>query len=108
MADNAKRKFTNQDGDHITLLNVYNAFVIKGMSADWCWDNYLNFRALKQTSDVRNQLVRMTEKLGLDMNSTPQNHPDFHENIKKCLLSAFFMQTAHLERNGHYLTLKDE
>ena len=78
------------------------------MSADWCWDNYLNFRALKQTNDVRNQLVRMTEKQGLDMTSTPSSHPDYHENIKKCLLSGFFMQTAHLERNGHYLTLKDE
>ena len=48
------------------MLNVYNAFVIKGMSADWCWDNYLNFRALKQTSvlkrasDVRVHFCRAT------------------------------------------------
>jgi len=38
----------------------------------------------------------------------PQNSPDYFDNIKKCVLSGFFMQTAHLERAGHYLTLKDD
>jgi pre-mRNA-splicing factor ATP-dependent RNA helicase DHX15/PRP43 len=46
-ADSAKRKFVHQDGDHLTLLNAYNAFVMKGMDADWAWNNFLNARALK-------------------------------------------------------------
>jgi len=51
----------------------------------------------------------MTGKLGLDINaSTPTTDPDYFDNIKKCLLSGFFMQVAHLEKNGHYLTLKDD
>jgi len=46
-ADHSKKKFIHQDGDHLTMLNAYNAFMSKGMNNDWCWDNYLNYRALK-------------------------------------------------------------
>lgn len=55
-ADNCKRQFIHQDGDHLTLLNAFRAFTVKGMDPDWCWNNYLNYRALKQANDVRNQL----------------------------------------------------
>ena len=46
-ADSAKRQFVHADGDHLTMLNAFNAFISKQMDADWCWQNYLNFRALK-------------------------------------------------------------
>ena len=46
-ADAARRKFIHPDGDHLTMLNSFNAFIIKQMNPDWCWLNYLNFRALK-------------------------------------------------------------
>ena len=46
-SDSAKAKFTNNDGDHLTLLNVFTSFKQNGMDADWCWSNYLNIRALK-------------------------------------------------------------
>lgn len=107
-ADSAKRQFIHHDGDHITMLNAFNAFIAKKMDPNWCWDNYLSARALKQANDVRNQLVGMAQRQGLSLASMPFESPDFFTNIKKCLLSGFFMQTAHLERNGHYLTLKDE
>lgn len=90
------------------MLNAFNAFISKQMDNDWCWKNYLNFRALKQANDVRNQLIGMATKQGLKLTSMPFESPKFFTNIKKCILSGFFMQTAHLERNGHYLTLKDE
>ena len=50
----------------------------------------------------------MITKAQLPMESMSPDSEDFDSNIKKCLLAGFFMQTAHLERNGHYLTLKDE
>jgi pre-mRNA-splicing factor ATP-dependent RNA helicase DHX15/PRP43 len=46
-ADSAKMKFTCQDSDHITMLNAFNAFLNKGKDSDWCWANYVNYRALK-------------------------------------------------------------
>ena len=45
-------------GDHLTLLNVYHAFKQNGEASDWCYDNFLNFRALKSADSVRVQLVR--------------------------------------------------
>ena len=61
-ADAAKKKYIHQDGDHITMLNAFNAYMNKGMNADYCWENYLNARALKQASDVRRQLENMAMK----------------------------------------------
>lgn len=58
-ADAAKKKFQHNDGDHLTLLKAYQAFVKNGMDTDWCYKNFLNFRALKQTYDIKNQLERI-------------------------------------------------
>ena len=41
------------------MLNVFNTFKAKKMDADWCWNSYLNFRALKQANDIRDQLIRL-------------------------------------------------
>jgi pre-mRNA-splicing factor ATP-dependent RNA helicase DHX15/PRP43 len=39
--------------------------------------------------------------------STPFEDRNYYTNIRKALVSGFFMQVAHLERNGAYLTVKD-
>ena len=39
------------------MLNVFHAFKQNQESADWCYDNFLNFRALKGADSVRTQLV---------------------------------------------------
>lgn len=39
--------------------------------------------------------------------STDFKSKDYYINIRKALVSGFFMQVAHLERNGHYVTAKD-
>jgi HrpA-like RNA helicase len=41
-ADREKNKFSHPDGDHLTLLNVFNAFVQNDKNNDWCWKHYLN------------------------------------------------------------------
>ena len=44
-------------GDHLTLLNVYHAYKQNGEAQDWCYDHFLNSRALKAADSVRSQLV---------------------------------------------------
>ncbi len=39
--------------------------------------------------------------------STEFTSPDYCLNIRKALVSGFFMQIGHLEKTGHYLTIKD-
>ncbi len=35
-ADEAKRKFQHEDGDHLTLLNAYHAYKQNNDDANWC------------------------------------------------------------------------
>lgn len=77
-------------------MNVYNAFKLKRESPDWCFDNYINFRAVKAANDIRDQLASMMVKLGLKLTSSAMGDPNYYVNIRKAILSGFFMQTAHL------------
>jgi pre-mRNA-splicing factor ATP-dependent RNA helicase DHX15/PRP43 len=73
----------------------------------WCYENFVNHRALKAADNVRQQLVRIMARFNLKLCSTDFNSRDYYINIRKAMLAGYFMQVAHLERTGHYLTVKD-
>lgn len=106
-ADEAKARFAHIDGDHLTLLNVYHAFKQNHEDVQWCYDNFVNYRALKNADNVRMQLARIMDKYNLKRLSTDFKSKDYYINIRKALVAGFFMQVAHLERSGHYITVKD-
>jgi pre-mRNA-splicing factor ATP-dependent RNA helicase DHX15/PRP43 len=106
-ADEAKDRFSHIDGDHLTLLNVYHAYKQNNADQNWCYDNFLGFRSLKSADNVRDQLKKIMTKCNLKLVSTDFNSKEYYINIRKCLVEGFFMQVAHLERSGHYLTVKD-
>lgn len=106
-ADEAKAEFAHIDGDHLTLLNAYHAYKQNGGSKDWCFSNFINARSMGSAENVREQLGRLMGRLELRMVSTEFTARDYYTNIKKALTSGMFMQVAHLERSGHYLTVKD-
>ena len=41
-----------QEGDHLTLLNVYNAFEAAKRNSKWSVGRHVNHRAMKQVSSV--------------------------------------------------------
>ena len=106
-ADEAKGRFAHVDGDHLTLLNVYHAWKGGGEDSQWCFDNFVNARAMKQADSVRGQLLRLCSRFSLALVSTDFASKDYYTNLRKALLSGYFMQVAHLERTGQYLTVKD-
>ncbi|XP_076470502.1 putative pre-mRNA-splicing factor ATP-dependent RNA helicase PRP1 [Babylonia areolata] len=106
-ADEAKMRFAHIDGDHLTLLNVYHAFKQNHEDPQWCYDNFVNYRSLKSADNVRQQLARIMDRFNLRRSSTEFTSRDYYINIRKALVNGFFMQVAHLERTGHYLTVKD-
>eukprot|EP00928_Gymnodinium_smaydae_P072633 TRINITY_DN55969_c0_g1_i1.p1 TRINITY_DN55969_c0_g1~~TRINITY_DN55969_c0_g1_i1.p1 ORF type:complete len:723 (-),score=146.68 TRINITY_DN55969_c0_g1_i1:118-2286(-) len=111
-ADDAKNRFAHLDGDHLTLLNVFHAYKqYTGNGtvdpSNFCYDNYVNARSLKSAENVREQLKRTMERLQLTMVSTDFHDKEYYPNIRKCLVSGFFMQVAHHEKSGHYLTIRD-
>ncbi|KAI7750756.1 hypothetical protein M8C21_013058 [Ambrosia artemisiifolia] len=106
-ADEAKARFGHIDGDHLTLLNVYHAYKQNNEDQSWCYENFVNQRALKSADNVRQQLSRIMARFNLKLCSTDFNSRDYYINIRKAMLAGYFMQVAHLERTGHYLTVKD-
>mmetsp|Transcript_6927 Transcript_6927/g.28201 ORF Transcript_6927/g.28201 Transcript_6927/m.28201 type:complete len:706 (-) Transcript_6927:1679-3796(-) len=106
-ADAAKTRFSHVDGDHLTLLNAYHAFKQNNEDSQWCYNNYINYRAMKSADSVRSQLVRIASRFSMSLVSTDFTSRDYYLNIRRAILSGYFMQVAHLERQGSYLTVKD-
>lgn len=95
------------------MLNVYHLYKQSESEADekgtqkWAYENYLNLRCLKQADNVRQQLERYMVKMDLVSESTPFDDSNYYVNIRKALTAGYFMQIAHLEKSGKYLTVKD-
>ena len=51
------RRFFQSEGDHLMLLAVYEAWKNAKFSNPWCYENYLQARAMRRAQDVRKQLV---------------------------------------------------
>jgi len=102
-----RRRVSHIDGDHLTLLNVFHAFKQAGEDPEWCRQNFVNFRSMKSADNVRQQLGRIMKRFNLALVSTEFTSKDYYLNIRKALTAGFFMQVAHLEKTGHYLTVKD-
>ncbi|CAK7893829.1 pre-mRNA-splicing factor ATP-dependent RNA helicase Prp43p [[Candida] anglica] len=111
-ADEAKMAFAHSDGDHLTLLNVFEAFnseeAMQHGLHQWCRDNFLSYRSLTSARSVRAQLRRIMEKHDLDLVSPGYDDPDYWTLVRKALAAGFFMQVAKKKSgNKGYLTVKD-
>lgn len=106
-ADEAKSNFAHISGDHLTLLNVYHEYLRQNKDSNWCYEHFVNSRALKQATSIREQLLRIMVRFELPMVSPAFNSPQYYVSIRKAILAGFFMRVAHFERNGLYLTMKD-
>ena len=109
-ADDAKKKFIHNTGDHLTLLTVYNTFKSRSDSDAFCRQNFLNIKNLKNADNVRNQLQRMIESNGINVpkNTFPLDFNESKANkILKTMLTGCFAQVCHLELAGYYLTVRE-
>lgn len=61
-ADQKKAKFHQPEGDHLTLLTVYNGWKGSKFSSAWCFDNYIQARSMKRAQDVRKQLLGIMDR----------------------------------------------
>ncbi|MBN3277137.1 DHX33 helicase, partial [Polyodon spathula] len=96
-----RRKFISNEGDHMTLLNIYWAFKnVKG-SKEWCRENFVNSRNMALVSEVRSQLRETCVKLGMAMESSRTDTA----NIRRCLAHGLFMNAAELQPDGSYCAL---
>lgn len=111
----SRRKFAAEEGDHLTYLNVFQAFVGKGKRDQrWCHQHHLNHKALSRAVSIRAQLRRYLERFGykisdLDTSSSKQHETVDQSNttrVLKCLTSGYFMNVARMNpMDGTYRPL---
>lgn len=116
-ADAIRASFGHPQSDHIALLHVYNQYLdVKenegGEEGEarkrWCEEHFINPRNLANAVNVRSQLEQMLKRFGIDVeDGIPEEDPAFSVSVRKCLCAGFFMQVAHREKTGTYLTVKD-
>ena len=82
-------------GDHIAMLNIWNEFVESGFSFSWARENYLQIKSLNRVRDVRDQLVRLCERIEIDLSSSSD-----HIAIKKAITAGYFFNVGRLDRSG--------
>lgn len=110
--ETARRKFAVEEGDHLTLLNVYQAFVTKGKKeSKWCRENFLNFKSMTRAVSIRKQLKRYLERFGINVEESlarqkrPEEVANKGEQIRKCLTTGYFAHAARMQPDGSFTTV---
>ena len=119
-ADAAKALLSVPDGEHLTLLNVYNNYIqsmslplfrlfyliarLDAHNKSWTWDNYLSARALLQAENVRTQLLRIMERNDLDIVSNDERK--LYDGTKQALICGFFRLLIRKGRKARMLLLR--
>ena len=129
-ADIAKQLLSIPDGDHLTLLNVFDEYQnstyrpyifsalptkilsdIRDRKWAWAWKNFLSARCLAEAANARAQILRIMEGLEIDLVTTGKSYKDqtrHYLDIRRALVCGYFMQVAHKNGPGNsYLTVKD-
>jgi len=103
LADQKRSKFCHPDGDHLTLLNVYEMWKANKCSNAWCYDNFIQARALRKAQDIRKQLIAIMERYKLEVKSCCKDYP----RVRKAITAGFFAHVARKDPKEGYKTLID-
>ncbi|XP_036041718.1 probable ATP-dependent RNA helicase DHX35 isoform X3 [Onychomys torridus] len=103
-ATRVHRKFAVEEGDHLTMLNVYEAFIKHNKSSQWCQEHFLNYKGLVRAATVREQLKKLLVKFQVPRMSS-EGDPD---PVLRCIVSGFFANAARFHSSGAYRTIRDD
>ncbi|ETO31437.1 hypothetical protein RFI_05685 [Reticulomyxa filosa] len=101
VADQRRARFFQPEGDHITLLHVFEAWKEAKYSNPWCRNNYIQARAMRHALDVRKQLIAIMDRYGLEVESCKKNYV----RVRKAIASGYFMHSARKDPQEGYKTL---
>jgi len=97
------KKFHSNEGDHFTLLNVYNSYVANRERKQWCFDNYINVRSIAKAQNIRDQLVEYCGQLNIPIVSCGNDLAA----VRRSFVTGFFTNAAVLQPDGDYKTVAD-
>ena len=101
-ADKKRAKFINYQGDHITLLNVYNEY-IKNQTEEWCKENFLHYRNLAKAVEIKEQLRSILERYKLKIISCKGSY----SQVRKAITAGYFSHVARCQKDV-YKTIIDD
>lgn len=101
-ADQKKTKFIHPDGDHLTLLKVFEMWK-KNHSSQWCIDNFIHHRAMRKAEDIKKQLIAIMERYKLPVVSCRNDWA----RVRKAITAGFFFHVARKDPHEGYKTLVD-
>ncbi|KAL6697274.1 P-loop containing nucleoside triphosphate hydrolase protein [Trichoderma pleuroticola] len=102
-ADQKKSKFHDPHGDHLTLLNVYNAWKHSGYSSPWCFENFIQARSMRRAKDVRDQLMKIMDRYKHPVVSCGRDT----QKVRQALCTGFFRNAARKDPQEGYKTLTE-
>lgn len=110
--DNARRRFAVAEGDHLTLFNVYEAFLKAGLqNVQWCRDSCLNHKSMLKAVSVRKQLAAYLDRFGVKENVLASSGVlrvggiPLAERVRRCITTGFFAHTARMKVDGSFTTV---
>lgn len=100
------RPLMHTEGDHMTLINIYNAFIKHNQDEAWCRTNFLIHASLRLAVVIRAELLEVMQRIELPVSPPAFGCQDNCTNIKRALISGFFLKVAHdVDGLGNYLLL---
>lgn len=104
-ASDARRKFRHASGDHMTILNAVRAYEEiaksegKAQRKEWCKKHFINERTLVEARKIREQLVDVCRKVGLNAEVTCGENED---PVINSLGYGLVGNSAFLQQDGSY------
>ncbi|XP_061887375.1 ATP-dependent RNA helicase DQX1 [Entelurus aequoreus] len=100
------RPLMHTDGDHMSLINIYNAYMEHNQDEAWCTTHFLNHAALHLAVVIRAELLEVMQRIELPVSPPAFGCQDNCTNIKRALISGLFLKVAHdVDGSGNYLLL---
>lgn len=101
----ARRKFRHPSGDHMTILNALRAYEEvaaaenKGGRREWCQQQFVNERTLREAANIRDQLRMTCERMDIDWRAS---RSDNEEPLLRSLVQGLVQHSAFLQPDGTY------
>ncbi|EOD05883.1 ATP-dependent RNA helicase [Emiliania huxleyi CCMP1516] len=102
-ADQKRSKFFQAEGDHITLLAVYQGWAAAKFSNPWCFENFIQARNMRKAQDVRKQLLTIMDRYKLEIETCGRNFT----KVRKAITSGYFTHAAKKDPQEGYKTMDE-
>lgn len=100
-ADARRAEFFQPEGDHLTLLTVYQSWKRADSSASWCRDHFVQARNLRKAEDVRMQLLTIMNRYRLPVESAGKDW----DRVRRAICAGYFAHAARKDPQEGYKTL---